>query len=154
MADRQPERRTDYSNLTELRVDVEVLKKDVDVITNLCEKMDRVIEKLVEHQDVLINQIYNDMDKRKADTNSDIKDIHDRITDTTKELSDKMNETEKRIMEELKVLRKQIEDHNRKEDDEISQILKWKWTIVGGILVLSWLTQNIGIDTILKLLQH
>jgi chromosome segregation ATPase len=142
------------TDVTTIKVDVEVLKSQLSTLTNLCEKMDKVIEKIVDHQGVIINQIYDDMDKREDDTNADIKELHERITNTTKELSDKVNETERRIMEELKTLREQIDAHNRKEDDEISQILKWKWTIVGGIIVLSWLTQNIGLDTILKMLQQ
>lgn len=139
-------------DITELRVDVEVMKTQISTITNLCEKMDKVIEKLVDHHGLIINQIYDDMDKRKDDTNEDIKDLHSRITSTSKEMTDKVNETERRIMEEIKALRNQIEEHNRKEDDEISQILKWKWSIAGGIIVISWLTQHIGLDTIIKLL--
>lgn len=145
---------TDINNITTIKVDVEVLKSQLTTLTNLCEKMDKVIEKIVDHQGLMISQIYNDMDKREDDTDADIKELNTRITDTTKELSDKVDETERRIMQELKTLRHQIEEHDKKEDDELSQILKWKWTIVGGILVLSWLTQNIGIDTILKMLQH
>lgn len=140
-----PERRTDYSNLTELRVDVEVLKKDVDVITNLCEKMDKVIEKLVEHQDVLINQIYNDMDKRKTDTNDDIKELDNKIATVNADLTKKLESTQEKIMDEIKFLRNEIQEHNAKEDSELQKILRWKWTIVGGVIVLSWIVSNINI---------
>ena len=128
---------------TNLRIDVEVLKKDVTTITTLCEKMDKVIEKLVDHQDVIINQIYHDMDKRRADTNVEIKDLHSRITTVTREVSDRVNETEVRIMEEIKSLRNELRVHNEREDSEIKKILQWKWTIVGAIFVLSWLTSHI-----------
>ena len=139
------ERRTDYSSLTELRVDVEVLKKDVDVITSLCEKMDRVIEKLVQHQDVLINQIYNDMDKRKTDTNADIKDLDNRISTVNSDLTRKLELTQDKIMDEIKSLREEIQAHNQKEDSEIEKILKWKWTIAGGVIVISWVISHIEI---------
>ena len=137
----------------DIKVDVEVLKRDVDTLTKLCEKMDMVIEKLVDHQSVLIREVYKDMDKREDDTNQDIKELHSRITTTSKDLSDKVETTERRIMEQIEKLSKQIHDHNAKEDDELAKILQWKWTIVGGILVLSWLTSNIGLDTIVKLIQ-
>lgn len=140
-----PERRTDYTNLTEIRVDVEVLKKDVDVITNLCEKMDKVIEKLVEHQDVLINQIYNDMDKRKTDTNDDIKELDNKIATVNTDLTKKLESTQEKIMDEIKFLRNEIQEHNAKEDSELEKILRWKWTIVGGVIVLSWVFSNINI---------
>lgn len=139
------ERRTDYSNLTELRVDVEVLKKDVDVITNLCEKMDKVIEKLVEHQDVLINQIYNDMDKRKTDTNQDIRELDNKIATVNTDLTKKLESTQEKIMDEIKSLRNEIQEHNAKEDSELQKILKWKWTIAGGVIVLSWIFSNLNL---------
>lgn len=141
----QQDRNTDYSTITELRVDVEVLKKDVDVITSLCEKMDRVIEKLVHHQDVLINQIYNDMDKRKTDTNADIKDLDNRISTVNSDLTRKLELTQDKIMDEIKSLRAEIQEHNKKEDSEIEKILKWKWTIAGGIVVMSWVISHIDI---------
>jgi hypothetical protein len=137
---------------TELKVDVEVLKRDVDTLTKLCEKMDTVIEKLVDHQGVLIGQIYKDMDKREDDTNEDIKDLHSRITTTSRELSDKVESTERKIMEQIEKLSLQIQAHNAKEDSELEKILQWKWSIVGGILVLSWLTSHVGLDTIIKLI--
>jgi seryl-tRNA synthetase len=137
----------------DIKVDVEVLKRDVDTLTKLCEKMDMVIEKLVDHQSVLIREVYKDMDKREDDTNQDIKELHSRITSTSRELSDKVETTERRIMEQIEKLSIQIHEHNAKEDNELAKILQWKWTIVGGILVLSWLTSNIGLDTIVKLIQ-
>lgn len=138
---------------TELKVDVEVLKTQVSTLTNLCEKMDKVIEKLVDHHGVIISQIYDDMDKREHDTEVDIKELHSRITTTSRELTEKVEQTERRIMDEIKALRQQITEHNAKEDGELQQILKWKWTIVGGIIVISWLTQHVGLDTILSILK-
>ena len=137
---------------TELKVDVEVLKRDVDTLTKLCEKMDTVIEKLVDHQGVLIGQIYKDMDKREDDTNEDIKELHSRITTTSRELSDKVESTERKIMEQIEKLSLQIQVHNAAQESELEKILQWKWTIVGGILVLSWLTSHVGLDTIIKLI--
>jgi len=69
----------------ELKVDVEVLKNQILTITQLCGKMDSVIEKLVDNHDRMVNQIYNDMEKRKNDTNTDIKELHSRITTISRE---------------------------------------------------------------------
>jgi predicted RNase H-like nuclease (RuvC/YqgF family) len=143
----------DIEKVNELRVDVEVIKRDIDTLTNLCEKMDKIIEKLVDHQDIIINQIYQDMDRRKADTNQDVKELHSRITTVSKDLSEKVDNTETKIMNEIKALSVQISAHNKKEDDDIAKLLKWKWTIMGGIIVISWLTSHIGFDTILKLIK-
>ena len=83
------------------------------------------------------------MDKRKADTNSEIKDLHSRITTVTREVSERVNETENRIMEEIKSLRDELRVHNEHEDSELKKLLQWKWTIVGGLIMLSWLTSHV-----------
>jgi len=135
----------------ELKVDVEVLKNQVLTITQLCGKMDSVIEKLVDNHDRMVNQIYNDMEKRKADTNADIKEIHSRITTISREVADKVELTERRIMEEIKSLREEIEKHNRKEDDDLRKILQWKWMVAGGVIVLAWVISNVNLNALSKL---
>jgi hypothetical protein len=49
-------------------------------------------------------------------------------------------------------MRKEISDHNQKEQESLAKLLQWKWAIVGGIIVITWLTQHIGLDTILKVI--
>ena len=135
----------------ELKVDVEVLKNQVLTITQLCGKMDSVIEKLVDNHDRMVNQIYTDMEKRKADTNADIKELHSRITTISREVADKVELTERRIMDEIKSLREDIAEHNKKEDDDLKAIKQWKWMVVGGVVVLAWIMSNIKIDAVSKL---
>ena len=67
-------------DFVDMKVDVGILKTQVASITQLCNKMDAVIDKLVDNHDQMVNQIYNDMDKRKQDTVADIKELHSRIT--------------------------------------------------------------------------
>jgi acetate kinase len=135
----------------EIKVDVEVLKNQVLTITQLCGKMDSVIEKLVDNHDRMVNQIYNDMEKRKADTNADIKELHSRITTISREVADKVELTERRIMEEIKSLREDIAEHNKKEDDDLKKILQWKWMVAGGVIVLAWVISNVNLNALSKL---
>lgn len=136
----------------DMKVDIGVLKTQVSSITQLCNKMDSVIDKLMDNQDRLVTQIYNDMEKRKQDTIDDIKEVHSRITTIDRNLSDKLELTERRIMDEIKSLRNQITEHNKKEDSEIRKILEWKWTAAGGIIVIVWLLSHVNLDIITKLL--
>lgn len=134
-----------------MKVDVGVLKTQFNNISNLCDKMDKVIDRLVINHDVMVNQIYDDMDRRKQDTISDIKELHSRITTVDRNLSDKIELTERRIMEEIKSLRTHIVEHNKKEDTELKKILEWKWMAAGGIIVIVWLLSNLKLDIITKL---
>ena len=100
----------------------------------------------------MVNQIYEDMDKRKQDTVADIKELHSRITTVDRNLSDKIELTERRIMEEIKSLRQDITEHNKKEDAELKKIMEWKWTAAGGIIVIVWLLSHVKFDTITRLI--
>ena len=135
----------------DMKVDVGVLKTQVASITQLCDKMDKVIDRLVDNHDQMVNQIYTDMDKRKQDTVADIKELHSRITTVDRNLSDKLELTERRIMDEIKSLREDIAEHNRKEDSELKKILEWKWMAAGGIIVLAWLFSHINLELLGKL---
>jgi len=138
-------------NEVDLKVDVGVLKVKVSTLTDLCNKMDRVIEKLTDNQTTLTNQIYNDMDKRKEDTVSDIKELHSRITTVDRNLSDKIELTERRIMDEIKSLRDHITEHNDKEDADIQKLSQWRWMIAGGVIVFAWLVSNVKLEMLGKL---
>ena len=134
-----------------LKVDVSVLKEKVTTLTLLCDKMDRVIEKLADNQLDLAGQIYQDMDKRKEQTVSDIKELHSRITTTDRNLSDKIELTERRIMDEIKSLHECIDAHNSKEAEDMKKLSQWKWMVVGGVIAVSWLITNIKLETLGKL---
>lgn len=139
---------------TQMKVDVGVLKVQVTQLTELCAKMDKVIDKLMENQDKLVNQIYEDIDDKKKETNTDIKELHSRITTISRELSDKVELTERRIMERIENLRTEISNHNKKEDAELGKILEWKWMAAGGILLISWLLSFVKFDNIVKLFSN
>jgi DNA repair exonuclease SbcCD ATPase subunit len=135
-----------------LKVEVGVLKEKVNTIADLCEKMDRVIEKLADNNTNMVNQIYKDMEKRKEDTVGDIKELHSRITTTDRNLSDKIELTERRIMDEIKSLRDHITEHNDKEDDAMKSMLQWRWMIAGGVVVLAWIIGNVKLEFLANLL--
>ena len=136
-----------------LKVEVGVLKEKVYTLVDLCEKMDRVIEKLTDNNATVVNQIYNDMEKRREDTASDIKELHSRITTVDRNLSDKIELTERRIMDEIKSLRDHITEHNQKEDDDLKSLMQWKWMVAGGIIAISWLISHVNPDTISRLIK-
>jgi len=136
-------------NLTDLKVDVGVLKTQTATLTALCEKMDRVIEKIVDQQDRYITQVYDDMEKRRQEKNEELKEVHKRI-DT---VIDKVELTERRIMDEIRDLRKQISNSSEKEEQAIEKLNQWKWTIAGGIIAISWLISHLDFDIISKLFQ-
>lgn len=131
-----------------LKVDVGILKTQVTTLTSLCQKMDTVIEKIVSQQDNYNIKIYQEMENRRKEKNAEVKEIHDRI-DT---VIDKVQITELRIMEEIKELKLQIERNSKKDQEAIDKLNQWKWTVGGGIIVVSWLISHLDSDIIGKLI--
>jgi len=124
----------------EIKVDIGVLKTQVLTLTALCNKMDVVIEKLVDQHDRHLTKVYATMEDRRLEKEADIGELHDRID----VVLDKMQTSELRIMEEIKSLRNEMQDHNKREKAALDSLLQWKWMIVGGIVLLSWLVNSYG----------
>lgn len=133
----------------ELKVDVGVLKTQVLTLTTLCGKMDNVIEKLVDQHDRHLSKVYTDMDNRRLENEGDIKEIHERI-DT---VLDKMQVSELRIMSEIKDLRACMLKHNADEKKSLEQLLRWKWMVVGGVLVLSLMISHIDLKNLINFIK-
>ena len=136
----------------DIKVDVGVLKTQVVTLTQLCNKMDSVIDKLMEKQDKITEDLYDEIAVKRKETVEDIKELHSRITTVDRNLSDKIELTERRIMEKIDALHTTISNHNDKEDSELKKILEWKWMAAGGIVVLAWIFSHIKLETLGKLL--
>jgi hypothetical protein len=128
-------------NDTQLKVDVGVLKEQVNTLTILCGKMDTVIEKLVEQQDKDTSTLYKVMEKRRLETEASVKEIHNRI-DT---VIDKVQTSELRLLNEIKELRIEMTNHNVHEKESLDKLLQWKWMVAGGIVVISWVISHVDI---------
>ena len=138
---------SDFNEMIDVQVDIGVLKTQVLTLSALCNKMDVVIEKLVDQHDRHIAKVYADMDQRRIETDKDIKEI-DRRIDTVLQ---KMEDSNEKIMEEFKAIRKDMADHNKKEKESLDKLLEWKWMVAGGIIVISYLISHVNFDTILHL---
>jgi hypothetical protein len=61
-------------------------------------------------------------------------------------------QSEKRIMDEIGTLKKYMNEHSAASKAEFQKLNQWKWTLAGGIVVITWLISHSGLDTILKVL--
>lgn len=135
-------------DIVDVQVDIGILKTQVLTLSALCNKMDQVIEKLVEQHDRHISKVYETMDNQRKEKDDDIAEIHERVD----MVLDKIQESEKRMMEEFQGLKKAMSDHSANSKAEFQKINQWKWTLAGGIIVITWLISRVGFDTLLKVL--
>jgi hypothetical protein len=134
------------NEILEVKVDVGVLKTQVLTLSALCNKMDQVIEKLVDQHDRHLVKVYEHMDNQRKEKDMDISEIHERIDIVL----DKVQESELRIMDEIKGLKDTMSEHVQASKSQYEKLNQWKWTLAGGIIVITWLISHSNFDTILK----
>ena len=147
---------TDYNSI----IEIELLKKDVNIITSLCEKFDTTIDKMqeiasnlskmislqeqrIEMQDKATREMESVLEMRRVEHNNDIKELHSRITTVNRDLTTKIDETEKRILDEIHLLRDELSKDNDKMGKRVFDIETWKWMVMGGIFVVGWIASKI-----------
>lgn len=157
----------DYST----KIDIELLKKDVNIMTSLCEKFDKTIDKMqeiasslqqmvslheqrLESQEKVSQEVQSVLEMRRIEHNNDIKELHSRITTVNRELSDKIEETERNILDELHALREELKAEKNSFGLRLNQVEAWKYTIVGALMIVTWILARSDISAVFKLLFH
>ena len=130
-------------------IDVGILKTQVLTLSALCNKMDQVIEKLVDQHDRHLIKVYESMDNQRKEKDDDIAEIHQRVD----MVLDKVQQSENRIMAEIKDLKETMANHVDSSKSQYEKLNQWKWSIAGGIIVITWLISHSSFDTILKSLR-
>ena len=90
----------DKDECVDVKVDIGVLKTQVLTLSALCNKMDLVIEKLLDQHDRHISKVYSDMNDRRKETDQEIGEIHQRVD----LVLDKVQETELRMLTKDKLI--------------------------------------------------
>jgi dsDNA-specific endonuclease/ATPase MutS2 len=150
----------------ELKIDIELLKKDVTMISSLCTKFDTTIDKMQEIasnlsrmvslqeqrivvQEKITQEVQSVLEKRRQEHVEDTKELHSRITTVNRELTQKIDESEKRILAELHSMRTELMAEKTSFADRLSKVEIWKYTVVGALMIVSWLAAKIDIVKIL-----
>jgi DNA repair exonuclease SbcCD ATPase subunit len=142
------------------QIDIELLKKDVNILTSLCEKLDISIDKMqeiasnlsrlvslqqqrLEIQEKTTKEIESVLEMRRVEHNNDIKELHSRITNVNRELTEKIDKTENKILSEIKALREELSKDENSISRRLFDIESWKWMVMGGLFVLGWIASKI-----------
>lgn len=140
----------------EIRVDIELLKKDVITMSALLEKFDTTIDKMqeiasslsrmvslqeqrLENQEKITAEVQSVLEMRRQEHNNNIKEVYDRINTVNKDLTDKIQETEKTILDELHKIRIEINKKDESFGDRLGKIETWKYGVGIVVIVLAWL---------------
>lgn len=143
----------------EIKVDIELLKKDVTTMSALLEKFDTTIDKIqeiasnltkmvalqeqrIENHERITSEVQGILEMRRQEHNNNIKDVYNRINTVNKELTDKIEDTEKVILSELQKLRDELTKNKDGIGSRLTHIETWKYGIGIVIIVLAWLASQ------------
>ena len=133
-------------DVSQLSIDLEVLKNEVKQVASVNEKLDTAIDKLTDisgsiksmlavHEEKLSKQedidkaIFNLIESRRVEFDNNYKELHARINKIHQELTDEIEMSEKRLMCEIKTLNVNL-------DGRIGVFEKYRWIIIGASIVV------------------
>ena len=122
---------------TEIKVDIESLRKDIENMNTINGRIDTAIDKLTDVSTSIKSMLAVHEEKISQQEKIDevifnkIRERADEIDKINKDLTENINLTEKRLMCELKSLKNDL-------SDRVGVLEKYRWLILGGAIVIGW----------------
>jgi hypothetical protein len=101
--------------------------------------------------DVNSIEVFKLMEERRMESQRQYELLHERISNMKDEINVDINKSHKIIMGEIKELRGEQKRHAQEMSLRLTNLEKWKWSIVGGAIVVGFFVSG-GIDAIGKFL--
>ena len=115
----------------QVKTDVELLKRDMELVSALAEKFDIAIDRLTEVS-TSVDKMLAVHEMRLENQEQQREILHQRISDLKRDITD-----------EFRLLR----DENRKQhvevNDRLSKLEKWRWFVVGIATVIGFIVAKI-----------
>ena len=123
---------------TEIKIDIESLRKDIENVNTINGRIDTAIDKLTDvstsiksmlavHEEKITRQ-----EKIEEIIFEKLKDRADEISDVYRELKKDVEMSEKRLLIEIKSLKNDI-------GARVGVLEKYRWIIIGGAIVIGWI---------------
>jgi hypothetical protein len=151
----------DNKSLNDVKLQVALLAKDIEVTTDFAQRVSLSMEKIQEMSLHLVKMItlheqrHHQHERTESEIKEDIKELHSRITTQSREIHDRMDQVEHHITSRIDILRGELMERkeqsapeNQKDNkltDKVESLEKWRWTIVGALFVAGWVLGNMDI---------
>ena len=123
---------------TEIKVDIESLRKDIENMNTINGRIDTAIDKLTDVSTSIKSMLAVHEEKIQRQEKIDevifdkLKDRADEISDVYRELKRDVEMSEKRLLIEIKSLKNAI-------GARVGVLERYKWLILGGAIVIGWI---------------
>ena len=122
---------------TDIKVQLESLRKDIESVNSINNRLDTAIDKLTDVSTSIKQMLAVHEEKIQRQEQIDeviftkLKDRADEIDNVYRDLQREINQTEKRLLIEIKSLKNDI-------GSRVGVLEKWRWLILGGAIVIGW----------------
>ena len=140
------------SDIENLKTEIALLKKDAKTGELIHQRLEIAIDKLSEIviscKQMLAQQeqklqkaeqtdddIFVTLESRRKEWDTDLKELHSRITTNTRELRDNQYQLEAKLLNEIRLVRTQL-------SERVGVLEKWRWLIIGGSIIIGLLISN------------
>ena len=126
---------------TDLKVQIAGLKKDVQNVNNLNERLDIAIQKLTDVSTSIKSMLAVHEEKISRQEQIDdiifgkLKERENEIDKVHRDLTKEIQQTEKRLLLEINQLKVDI-------GGRVGTLEKYKWLILGGAIVIGWILSS------------
>ena len=123
---------------TDIKVDIESLRKDIENMNTINGRIDTAIDKLTDVSTSIKSMLAVHEEKIQRQEKIDevifdkLKDRADEISDVYRELKRDVEMSEKRLLIEIKSLKNDI-------GARVGVLERYKWLILGGAIVIGWI---------------
>ena len=123
---------------TDIKVDIESLRKDIENVNTINGRIDTAIDKLTDVSASIKSMLAVHEEKIARQEKIDevifdkLKDRADEISDVYRELKRDVEMSEKRLLIEIKSLKNDI-------GARVGVLERYKWLILGGAIVIGWI---------------
>lgn len=162
--------------LIDVETELALLQRDITNFSTLFTKLDTSVEKMTEvsnninrllsiHEQRIQSLSEQDrmlelkLEKNNSNFTKEIKEIQSELRDLNKDITSMLKDHEEGIKNELTKIAdafaKQQKEHNEDigkkftdVNERLTAIEKWKWTIIGGALIIGWIISKVPISVL------
>jgi peptidoglycan hydrolase CwlO-like protein len=122
---------------TDIRVQLESLRKDIESVNSINNRLDTAIDKLTDVSTSIKSMLAVHEEKIQRQEQIDdviftkLKERADEIDNVYRDLQRELDQVEKRLCVEIKSLKNDI-------GGRVGILEKWRWLIIGGSIVVGW----------------
>lgn len=151
--------------INDVKLKVGLLEKDIQIATQLVERVSESNEKIQEMSLHLVKMItlheqrHSQHERVESEVKQDIKELHSRLTTQSREIHERIDQVENHITSRIDALRVELVKNNEKHEspdnskvnEKLESLEKWRWMIVGGLVLGGWIIGEL--DIISKLIK-